>query len=64
MRCKSCQTSNQMYFNVISSFSKTKDELVIGIDELFSGVLLHGVSNKPEGYLTQSITYKWVFLQE
>ena len=64
MRCKSCETSNQKYFNVMFSFSKTKDELVIGSDELFSGVLLHGMSNKPEAYLTQSITYEWVFLQE
>ena len=47
-----------MYFNVMFSFSKTKDELVIGSDELFSGVLLHGMSNKPEAYLMQSITYE------
>ena len=58
MQCKSCETSNQMYFNVMFSFSKTKDELVIGSDELFSGVLLHGMSNKLEAYLTQSITYE------
>ena len=27
--CKSCEISNQMFFNVMFSFSKTKDELIM-----------------------------------
>ena len=27
--CKSCEISNQMFFNAIFPFSKTKDELVV-----------------------------------
>ena len=26
--CKSCKTSNQIFFNVMFSFSKTKDKLL------------------------------------
>ena len=28
-QCKSCEISNQMFFNVMFSFSKTKDELIM-----------------------------------
>ena len=27
--CKSCEISNQMFLNVMFSFSKTKDELIM-----------------------------------
>ena len=28
-KCKACEISNQMFFNVMFSFLKTKDELVM-----------------------------------
>ena len=50
-----------MFFNVMFSFSKTKDELImtkILQKKLFSGVILYGVSNEPEVYLEPSQTSK------
>ena len=48
-----------MFFSIIFSFSKTKEELVKNKYykiKLFSGAILHDVSNKPEGYLHPSQT--------
>ena len=47
--CKSCKTSNQMFFTVVFSFLKTKNKM-----KLFSDTILYGVSNEPQAYLEPS----------
>ena len=49
VECKSCEISNRMFFNVMFSFSETKDELVMTM-------VSHGASKKPETYLEPSQT--------
>ena len=50
--CKSHEICNNCFFNVIFSFSKTKDKLVmIQILQLLSGTILHDTSNESETYL-------------
>ena len=64
---KSCEISSQMFFNVMFSFSKTKDELVMMKYckiKLFSGSIWHGVSNEPGAYLEPSQTCERAFLQK
>ena len=48
----------RMFFNVMFSFLKIKDELVMKYCKikLFSGAILHGASNEPEAYLEPSQT--------
>ena len=54
--CKSCEISNQMFFNSMFSFSKTRNILVMTLilQNSFSGSISHGASNKPEVYLEPS----------
>ena len=54
--CKSYKIDNQMFFNIMFSFSKTKDELVVIYIkiELFSGTILHSASNESDAYLEPS----------
>ena len=69
---KSCEISYQMFLNVMFSFSKTKDKLVMmqilhhKKIKLFSGAISHGLSNEPEAYLepSQASMYKGAFLQK
>ena len=55
--CKSCEISNQMFFNVMFSFWKATwlwhNYCKI---KLFSGVIAYVVSNEPEAYLKPSQT--------
>ena len=56
-----------MFFNVMFSFSKTTDELVMMKCckiKLFSGSIWHGVSNEPGAYLEPSQTCERAFLQK
>ena len=56
---KSCEISNQMFFSVIFSFSKTKDVLVMikyCKIKLFIGAISHCVSNESNAYLEPSQT--------
>ena len=45
-----------MFSNVMFSFLKAKEKLVLAYCKikLFSGAILHGVSNEPEAYLELS----------
>ena len=57
--CESCEISSQMFFNLMFSFSRTKDKLVrhkYCKIKLFSGAILHGASNEPKGYLESNQT--------
>ena len=56
---KSCEISNQMFFNVMFSFPKTKDELIMTyiLQNKTSGTILHGASTEPMGYLEPSQTF-------
>ena len=51
--CKSYKIDNQMFFNIMFSFSKTKDEpVVIYIKiQLFSSTILRSASNELDAYL-------------
>ena len=56
--CNSCEIINQMFFNVMFSFWKTKDN---GYGKyckikLLSGALSHDASNESEAYLEPSQT--------
>ena len=55
--CKSCEISNQMFFNVMFSLSKTKRlwHKYCKI-KVFSGAISHGAANEPEAYLAPSQT--------
>ena len=52
--CKSCEISNQMVFNIMFSFSRTNDGLVmtdILKIKLFSGAVSHGASKELQSNL-------------
>ena len=52
--CKSCEISNQMFFNIMFSFSRTNDGLVmtdILKIKLFSGAVSHGASKELQSNL-------------
>ena len=52
---KSCEISNQMFFNAKFSFLKTKDENdKILQKKQFSGAISHGAPNEPDTYLEPS----------
>ena len=52
-----------MFFNVMLSFLKTKDKLVMTLIKLFSDVILHGLSNEPEGVHTSIFTINLISCQ-
>ena len=57
--CKSCEISNQMFFNVMFSFSKTNYELIMTkiLQNKANGTILDGASTEPAGYLEPSQTF-------
>ena len=57
-KCKSSESSNQRFFNVMVSFSKIKGKLVMTYCKvkLFSGDLSYGASNEPHAFLEPSQT--------
>ena len=64
--CRSCEISNQMFFNVMfKKKKKTKEELVMKWITQNSGIILSGttldvVSNEPEAYFEP--VYEGAFL--
>ena len=57
--CKSCEISNQMFFNVMFSFLKVKDDWIWHKywKNKTSGTILHGASTEPMGYQEPSQTF-------
>ena len=61
-KCKSCEISNQIFFNVIFSIFENERQTCYYINivkkKVFSGAISHGAFNEPDAYLESSQTSK------